>query len=166
MITTIVMPDLGAAAQDAILVTWLVDEGDALAVGQPMYEVETDKSLVTAEAAEAGIVERLLVAPGTVVAVGSPIALLRGVEAGPVTLESPMPEACREPVSVRADGAAGHGAEAVPHDPSRARSKLDISPRARRTAERLGVDASALVGTGPGGRIVEQDVLAAAPPAF
>lgn len=74
MIHRIVMPNLGAITEEATLVGWLVHEGDAVEVGQPIFEVETDKATVEVESVRAGRIIRLLVGEGEVVAVGSAIA--------------------------------------------------------------------------------------------
>ena len=74
MIHPIVMPDLGAVADVATHVAWLVHEGDEVEVGQPIFEVETDKATVEVESVRAGRITQLLVAEGDVVAVGTTIA--------------------------------------------------------------------------------------------
>jgi len=72
----VLMPNLGAAADEATLIQWFVAEGDEVAVGQPFFEVESDKSTLEVEATEAGRITRLLAQTGDTVAIGSPIALL------------------------------------------------------------------------------------------
>jgi pyruvate/2-oxoglutarate dehydrogenase complex dihydrolipoamide acyltransferase (E2) component len=72
----IVMPDLGAIAEEATLVAWLVREGDRVTVGQPIFEVESDKARVAVEAVRAGLVRRLLAADGEVVSIGATIGEL------------------------------------------------------------------------------------------
>lgn len=74
MIHPIVMPDLGAITDVATLAGWLVDEGDPVEVGQPIFEVETDKATVVVESVRSGRIIRLLVGEGEVVAIGTTIA--------------------------------------------------------------------------------------------
>jgi pyruvate dehydrogenase E2 component (dihydrolipoamide acetyltransferase) len=146
----IIMPNLGAASDEATLVSWLVHAGDRVRVGQPLYDVETDKSTVTVEATEPGLVAEILVQEGATVAIGTPIATLEieGEGNGDV-MASPAAE---PPASIPA--------EAIAHE-SRERGVHRLSPRARTLAERLGVDPSDLTGSGPDGRVVEADIQAA-----
>jgi pyruvate/2-oxoglutarate dehydrogenase complex dihydrolipoamide acyltransferase (E2) component len=153
------MPNLGAASDEARLVSWLVQEGDRVVVGQPIYEVETDKSLMTVEATDNGQIGRLLVEAGETVAIGAPIAefwserefgetadllteppAIHGPTHGP-----PLPSSRAESIQGREGG-----------------TRANVSPRARRLAARLGIDSTTLSGTGPGGLVSEADVNAAA----
>jgi pyruvate dehydrogenase E2 component (dihydrolipoamide acetyltransferase) len=150
MSTSLLMPNLGAASDEAVLVGWLVSEGDQVTIGQPLFEIETDKSLVTVEATEDGEVGRLFVKAGDTVPVGSPIAEFRS----------------RDAVDAPAD--LGAGAAQAPAGPAPAPAlerpggrTANLSPRARRLASRLGIDPSVIQGTGPNGTVTEADVAAA-----
>ena len=88
----ILMPQLGAAADEAVLVRWLVSAGDSVVPGQPLYEVESDKALVTVEAADAGVMGRLRVQEGETVTVGTRIGTLLA----PGEVEEVKPEPAAE----------------------------------------------------------------------
>ena len=160
------MPALLADATEAILSKWLVKEGDAFEVGQPLAEVETEKALVEVPAETAGILGKYLVAEGKNAQVGLPIAvllsqgedvseidkLLAGVTvAAPVAAPVPVVEVVTTPV-----------VQAAPQQAVPARSgRVFVSPIARKLARELGVDINSIIGTGPDGRIVKADIYAA-----
>ncbi len=160
------MPALLADATEAILSKWLVKEGDAFEVGQPLAEVETEKALVEVPAETAGILGKYLVAEGKNAQVGLPIAvllsqgedvseidkLLAGVTvAAPVAAPVPVVEVATTPV-----------VQAAPQQAVPARSgRVFVSPIARKLARELGVDINSIIGTGPDGRIVKADIYAA-----
>ena len=168
MPTTVAMPALSPTMTEGTLARWLVKEGDSVAAGDVIAEVETDKAAMELEAANGGLVGRLLVAEGTEgVPVNQPIAVLLGDGEDAAALDGFRPEA------------AGSGPEAVPGTPAPppaaaasadaprrggpegAAERIFASPLARRMAERAGLDLAALRGTGPRGRIVRADVEAA-----
>ena len=160
------MPALLADATEAILSKWLVKEGDAFEVGQPLAEVETEKALVEVPAETAGILGKYLVAEGKNAQVGLPIAvllsqgedvseidkLLAGVTvAAPVAAPVAVVEVVTTPV-----------VQAAPQQAVPARSgRVFVSPIARKLARELGVDINSVIGTGPDGRIVKADIYAA-----
>lgn len=131
------MPALGADMDEGTLNEWLIKPGDTVARGQIVAVVETTKAAVEIECWHDGVVGELLVPVGQTVAVGTPLATLleagESPEAKPVAATAPATEA---PV--------GH--------------RLWVSPLARRTAATLGVDLTALTGTGPQGAITLHDV--------
>lgn len=129
------MPSLGADMDSGTLVEWLVHEGDTVHRGDAMAVVDTDKSAIEVESFDEGVVETFLVAPGTRVAVGTPLARLT-----PLGASVPAPRAHRAP-GVRREQRA--------------------SPYSRRLARELGVDLARVTGTGPGGTVRADDVLAA-----
>ncbi|OZI61115.1 2-oxo acid dehydrogenase subunit E2 [Bordetella genomosp. 11] len=145
MATMVCMPAVSANAPDAVLAEWIVKEGDSVRAGDSLGGIETDKAVVDLEAEHDGVVGKLLVAQGTRVAVGAPVALL-----------------LREGETPRDIAQAGEQVEAAepaapspgPADPSR----IFASPVARRTAAAAGLALSGLAGSGPQGRIVKRDV--------
>ena len=152
MPTTVAMPALSPTMTEGTLARWLVKEGDSVSAGDVIAEVETDKAAMELEAADGGLVGRLLVAEGTEgVPVNQPIAVLLGDGEDAAALDGFRPEA------------AGSGPEAAPETPAPppAAERIFASPLARRMAERAGLDLAALRGTGPRGRIVRADVEAA-----
>jgi pyruvate dehydrogenase E2 component (dihydrolipoamide acetyltransferase) len=152
MATILRMPDLGTVEGQVTLVRWLKAEGDTVAVGEPLFEVETDKGVSEVEAAIGGVLVRRVLAEGGKAGPGETIALLRRPgdpqeEDAAAGAPAPGPEASRAPAPGPA--AAPPGAAPPP------------GPSIRALAERYGVDLSRLRATGPGGRITRQDVLAA-----
>jgi pyruvate dehydrogenase E2 component (dihydrolipoamide acetyltransferase) len=157
MATILRMPDLGTVEGQVTLVRWLKAEGDTVAVGEPLFEVETDKGVSEVEAAIGGVLVRRVLAEGGRAGPGETIALIRrpgdpeGEDAA-AGAPAPGPAASRAPAP--GPFAAPPGAAPQP------------GPSIRALAERYGVDLSRVKATGPGGRITRQDVLAArgAPP--
>lgn len=132
------MPSLGADMEAGTLVEWTRAPGDTIARGDIVAVVDTDKGAIEIEAFEPGVIERWLVEPGQKVPVGTPLAIIRGVN--------------------EAAGAAAPPAAGPPLAPVRPR----VSPAARKAAEQLHVDLAAVVGRGPGGAITVADVERAA----
>jgi pyruvate dehydrogenase E2 component (dihydrolipoamide acetyltransferase) len=137
MAVSIVMPALEMSQDTGKLVSWRKQEGEPVRKGEMLLEVETDKAVVEVEAAADGILAGVTAKPGDVVQVGHTIAWL--VQPG----EAP-------PTTALPDVATGRRAEAA-----------RISPKARRLAQEKGIDISRLTGSGPGGEILADDVLAA-----
>jgi pyruvate dehydrogenase E2 component (dihydrolipoamide acetyltransferase) len=135
----VVMPRLSDSMEEGTIVRWLKQDGDQVAEGEPLAEVETDKATVTFDA-DAGGTLRILVGEGETVPIGRPIAQI-GESAVPA---KPAPA---EPAPRVANG------------------RPKASPLARRLARESGVELSQLSGSGPGGRIVKADVTAAVPQA-
>lgn len=159
MAISVVMPALEMAQETGKLVSWKKKNGESVKKGELLLEVETDKAVVEVEAAGDGILGGITAQAGDVVPVGQTIAwLLKQGEAPPATTAptqtgrtgaaAPQATASAAPVA-----AAGPVASAGP---------VQISPKARRLAKEHGVDVTRIKGTGPGGEIVAEDVLAAA----
>jgi pyruvate dehydrogenase E2 component (dihydrolipoamide acetyltransferase) len=148
------MPSLGADMDEGTLLEWRVHPGDRIERGQIVALIDTDKAEIEIEAFHAGIVEALLIEPGTTVPVGTPLAKLRdGETASPAAAPSPAPAAAPpRPAAAQ---------------PAPAAERLRVSPLARRTAQKLGVDLAALASSAAAGAITHRDVerAAAAPPA-
>ncbi len=162
MALSVVMPALEMAQETGKLLAWRKKEGDKVAKGEPLLEIETDKAVVEIEAPGDGVLAGISAEEGTVVPVGQTIAWI--VAPG----EKPPAAAPEQPASGRATAAAIDSAR--PGAPSATAAKAAgprISPKARRLAQEQGVDISLLRGTGPDGAITTDDVMAAAqaPPA-
>jgi pyruvate dehydrogenase E2 component (dihydrolipoamide acetyltransferase) len=142
-----VMPWLGADMSAGTLLSWLKQPGDTVARGDIIAEVHTDKADVEVEVFTTGVIERLLVEPGTEVPVGTPLALIReSAEArGHLALAPPAPEQAPPPVAAPTEA-----------------HRLLVSPSAHALADELGVELAQVHGTGPGGRIQRRDVEQAA----
>jgi pyruvate dehydrogenase E2 component (dihydrolipoamide acetyltransferase) len=145
---------------DGVISKWLKQVGEPVKRGEPLFEVESDKVTTEVESPADGVVLRLAVDEGTKVDVGVVLAVIG--RPGEQTASS-GPALAREatPPSAPAVSTIAPPPPAAPTEAER----IFVSPRARKTAEELGVDLSHLRGTGPGGRILERDVIAAAPSA-
>ncbi len=154
MAETISMPKLGFDMAEGTLIRWLKKVGETVNKGEVLAEIETDKATVEVESSASGVVRRLVVEEGTVVPVGSPIAIVGS--AGEVIQESSnRGSSNQETTDVREPGVERKKAEM-----NKSRSEK-ASPLARRIASEKKVDLSAVKGTGPGGRIVRGDIEAA-----
>jgi len=138
------LPDLGEGLTEGEVARWLVSEGQEIAEDDPLVEIQTDKATVEIPSPYAGTVLRIVVAEGEVAPVG---AVLIVIGAPGEDSRPPAP-----PSSPRAEG------QLV----GRAATRVQATPLVRRMAQTLGVDVSTLTGSGPGGRILEEDVHAAA----
>jgi pyruvate dehydrogenase E2 component (dihydrolipoamide acetyltransferase) len=150
----IVAPRVSESVDEGILVTWFVEPGAMVREGDLVAEVQVEKISAEVRAPVGGRLAELLVAPGAVIVQGHPIAVLETADdAGePAPAEAPPAVQTAAPPGVAAAPPAG----APPAVPPPA------SPVARRLALELGVDLASIRGSGPGGRIVEADVRAAA----
>ena len=168
MATTIVMPKMGYDMREGTVVRWYKQEGDAIARGDVIADIETDKATVEFEAYTGGVLHRLVAQEGVPVSVGEAIAVIGepGEEIAAVPSESveSVMEAETATVPVAVPAAAVAGATTDPA-PARAAGEVRASPIARRLARERGIDLAQVTGTGPGGRIVEQDILEYTPSA-
>jgi pyruvate dehydrogenase E2 component (dihydrolipoamide acetyltransferase) len=157
------MPSLGADMTDGVITEWLVAPGDEVTRGQIVVIVETDKSDIEVEIFEAGIIDELLVPEGERVAVGTPIARLRAGDGEPAS-EQPAPETSA-PERSADDAVTAHTTTPdAPHPVTAAAAPGAAgitSPLVRHLAEELHVDMAVVHGSGPGGRIHRDDILAA-----
>jgi pyruvate dehydrogenase E2 component (dihydrolipoamide acetyltransferase) len=152
MATEIVMPKLGLTMEEGTILQWLKTEGDQVAEGETILQIETDKVTVDIEAPRSGVLGPLLSPKGTTVPVGQVIThVLAPGESVPTVRPDAAPSAQRP--AIQKTAAAGSAA------PRRA---VAASPVARRVAAELGVNLSDVVGSGPQGRILEDDVRRAA----
>jgi 2-oxoglutarate dehydrogenase E2 component (dihydrolipoamide succinyltransferase) len=142
--SSIKVPPLGESIVEATVSRWLKKEGDAIAVGETIVELETDKITVEVPALEAGVLTTRLAAEGEMVSVGQDLGVLSaGSSAGSGTPVAPAATAPQPP-------------EATP-----AAAVTKVSPAATRLATETGLDLSSLTGTGRGGVISKPDVVAA-----
>ena len=147
------MPELSEGMESGTILAWLVEDGQAVAVGDELLEVETDKAAMTVAAEAAGVLQ--IVAPvNAAVAVGEVIARIGGEAAAAATPEPASSKAVSESLA--------QAPVAPPTVNGAARSEIRATPVARRVAHQHGVDLSAVAGTGPGGRVVRSDVVQAA----
>jgi len=157
MPTSVVMPALEMAQETGKLVSWLRKEGDTVAKGQPLLEIETDKAVMEVDSPADGVLAGIKVQPGVDVPVGETIAwIVAPGEEIPAGLAS-MPTARKITVPTTDNATL----EKPSAGSSRAASTR-ISPKARRLAADHGVELAHLRGSGPDGEILATDVLSAA----
>jgi len=145
------LPDIGEGLHEAEIVRWMVSEGQEVARNQPFVEIMTDKSSVEMPTPAGGVVTRLVPAEGELVKVGDLL----------IVIEDGASEARSNPLAARAPAATASPPSARPVESGSVR-RPKASPSTRRMAVRLSVDLTEIVGTGPGGRILADDVTAAA----
>lgn len=155
------MPKLGMDMEEGTIVKWLKAEGDAIQKGEAFAEIETDKSTVTVESARGGVVLKLYYPEGTTLDCGKPIAAIgeAGQQAPDLNATAPAPAAVpAQPVQDAPQVAAPAAVPTAAPVARPADGKVRATPRARRLAQKNGLDLSLVPGSGPNGRIVEHDV--------
>jgi pyruvate dehydrogenase E2 component (dihydrolipoamide acetyltransferase) len=164
------MPALSPTMEEGTLAKWLVKVGDIVKSGDLMAEIETDKATMEFEAVDEGVITEILVAEGTDgVKVGAVIAMIQGEdeEVAAPKKEPFVSRAVETPVkAAQTDGplddARGERKMEVQAPVKASGDRIKASPLAKRIAAELGVDLAAVTGTGPNGRIIKEDVEAAA----
>lgn len=170
MATSIVMPQMGYDMREGTVVRWLKKEGEPVSRGEVIAEIETDKATVEFESFAVGVLRRIVAQEGVAIPVGQLIAVIGTpdetlpeslvAQAAPSTPQAP-PAAGGQPA-----GPVASPGQTAPASVSAAPAgEVRASPIARRLARERGIDLSLVTGTGPGGRIVEEDVLAYQPAA-
>lgn len=169
------MPKLSDTMTEGTVANWLVEEGAEVTAGTEIAEIETDKATMATEAFHDGTIHKIYVKAGDKAALGAPLCLL--LEAGedpPADADNPpenvdnAPSPSKAPADKGATAKKGTASSAPKKSAPAASSTTDdgkrvkASPLAKRVAEEKGVNLSGISGTGPGGRIVKQDVLDAA----
>ncbi len=166
MATIVIMPKQGLMMEEGTITSWLKKEGEAVAAGEPLFEMETDKLTITMDAEASGTLLKILHPEGDVVPITQPIAVLGepgedvsgllGGGAVPTQAAAPAeaaPVQAGEAAPVQAGEAAA--VSAVGRAPG---ERVFSSPRARLRAEENGVDIAAVPGSGPEGLVIERDV--------
>jgi pyruvate dehydrogenase E2 component (dihydrolipoamide acetyltransferase) len=171
------MPALSPTMEEGTLAKWLVKEGDSVKSGDLLAEIETDKATMEFEAVDEGMVSQILVAEGTDgVKVGTVIAVIagEGEDAGSAKA-APAPAAASAAAEAKAEApapakdvapaeaGAAPVSEPTPAVPTSAGTtekgdRIKASPLAKRLAAERGIDLATITGTGPGGRIVKDDL--------
>jgi 2-oxoisovalerate dehydrogenase E2 component (dihydrolipoyl transacylase) len=154
MPVSITMPQLGESVAEGTIGKWLKQVGETIGRDEPLVEIITDKVTAEMPSPTAGIVESIAVDEGETVPVGTTIAVIGDNAAGSAE-GSPEPEQVAEPVH--------ETGSAAPTSPSQLRDsggEHRASPLVRRLAQEHSVNISAIEGTGSGGRVTKQDILA------
>ena len=162
MATLICMPEVAANATQVTLQTWIKKEGEVVAVGDCLAEIETDKAIVEFNADRAGVMGPMLIQAGQEVEVGSPIGVLLDVGETSVNVSALLAKTgdnasvTQLPNPSTSEPAAPptllSGSKVTPSH------RVFVSPLARRLAKQRGIDLNTLIGTGPNGRIVKRDI--------
>ena len=157
MASEIVLPQWGMEMQDGTIVRWLKQEGDAVAEGEPIVEVETAKLQTELESTAAGVLSRIVAQEGEIVPIRGVLCVI--AEPGEEVAQAPAPAAAASasPSPAAQLAQTANGASAV---------QVQVVPAARRLARERSLDLAQVRGTGPNGRILLADVEAAlqAPP--
>jgi pyruvate dehydrogenase E2 component (dihydrolipoamide acetyltransferase) len=156
MITEVILPKLGQTMDEGAIVEWAKQEGDPVNRGDVLFTVESDKAVLEVEATARGFLRKILVQTGQTVPVLTVVAI--------ITRKADEDISGYDDSGARVDKAAALEAAPQPAagEPQSAQpgtGRIFASPRARKAAMEKGVDLAPLTGTGPGGRIVEEDVL-------
>jgi len=153
--------------EEGTLAKWLVKEGDSVASGDLIAEIETDKATMEVEAVDEGVIGKILVPAGTEnVKVNTPIALIleEGEDAsaleGEIASAPPSPQRGEEVQKAPEPKSLAATATPAPA-PTVSNKTIKASPLARRLAAQSGLDLAALKGSGPHGRIIKRDIEAA-----
>ena len=156
------MPQLGLTMETGTIGEWLKAEGDPVAVGDPLVQVETDKLSNDVERVGSGVLLKIVAKPGdelpvqaVLAYIGEPGEKLETSPAGAGESEEASDESKESLSPKTGEETAGKTVERAPGE------RIKISPLAKKTAQKLGVDYMGLAGSGPGGRIVQKDILEA-----
>lgn len=149
VLVDVVLPNLGFGMEEGQLLAWLKAPGDAVRKGEPLAEIEGDKTTVELEALTDGVLQEQLVAAGTTVPVGSVLGRIRG-EGSPAPAAPPPAPAAPPPVAAPSPPT---GAVAPKRKSS---GRLRVPPALRRLAREHDVDLEDLAAAAPGGRITRE----------
>jgi pyruvate dehydrogenase E2 component (dihydrolipoamide acetyltransferase) len=155
------LPQLGQTMEEGTVVNCLVKVGDEVKKGDIIFEIETDKATLEMESPAGGFVKEILVAVDQTLPVGAPMLVLgEKDEQVPQSFVDSLKSGA--PASSAVEAAPAAEPATVEAEPAKTAGRVLASPRAKKLASDLGVDLSTLAGTGPGGKITEQDVQNAA----
>jgi pyruvate dehydrogenase E2 component (dihydrolipoamide acetyltransferase) len=158
MASRVVMPKLTDTMEEGVLLAWKKREGDPVQAGEALAEIETDKAIMDLEAFASGILRKILVQEGATVMSGTLIGVIGEAD-------EDITSALTDKITAAPSAGSGSKPTAPPvaspaPDSSKREeeTRVHASPRARALAADRGIDLSTITGTGPGGRIVEEDV--------
>ena len=155
------LPQLGQTMEEGTIVNCMVKVGDEVKKGDVIFEIETDKATLEMESPADGFVKYILAETDQTLPVGAPLLVLGDKdEEVPQSFVDSLKAAA--PAAAAAEAAPATPEPVEPETPAKVETKpaerVKASPRAKKLAEQLGVDLAAVTGTGPAGRITEQDV--------
>ncbi len=160
------MPRLSDTMEQGTIIKWNVKEGDHVAAGDAVADIETDKATMEMQVYDDGTIARIVIGEGQTVEVGTVIAVMAGQGEDPATIAAAAPARARSAAPARKEADAhgqGEAPGAAPPEPAEpvGDGRIRMSPLARRLADEHGLDAGTIHGSGPGGRIVKRDVMRA-----
>jgi pyruvate dehydrogenase E2 component (dihydrolipoamide acetyltransferase) len=168
MASQVVMPKMSETMEEGVVVKWLKHEGERVASGDALAEIETDKAVLELEASTPGVLRKILAEEDRKVPVGQLIAVIasededislllpgRAATLAPTAASPTMVASTSSPAASRMDE---HSSPASASRHSVTRERIDASPLARRMAEEARIDIAQVRGTGPGGRVVKRDI--------
>ena len=159
MATEVIMPALNPGQETGILLEWLKQEGETIEKGEPLMEVETDKANVEVEAEATVILSNISVQPGDEIHVGEVIAMI-------LSEDESAPESIKDDSSTQTtvtENEVKHhsgNSEKMESIETVSKNKIAASPKVKQYAKKEGIDLSSVKGSGPGGAILMEDVLA------
>jgi pyruvate dehydrogenase E2 component (dihydrolipoamide acetyltransferase) len=161
MAETVTMPKLGFDMAEGTLVRWVKTEGEAVNKGDVLAEIETDKATVEVESSFSGVMYRQMVEQGSIVPVGTPIAIIaapgeRVAEESPKDAKPEAKKKAEQPA--KSTAAVAETATATVKIAPAGEEMVKASPLAKRIAREFGVTLEGITGSGPGGRIVRKDI--------
>ena len=164
MITKIIMPKLGMVMKEGLVVRWHVEEGEQVEAGKLLLEIESDKVTTEIEAPTSGVVRKIVVLGEEIVPCGTVVGIITDTEAEEISDLDAIVAESRAVVMSRGQWEKKQALKEVTAEAkgSKPDTKVRISPAARKLAKAHGIDPSRIKGTGPGGRIVREDVIRAA----
>jgi 2-oxoglutarate dehydrogenase E2 component (dihydrolipoamide succinyltransferase) len=154
--TEIRVPTLGESVTEATIGRWFKKAGDAVAVDEPLVELETDKVTIEVPAPSAGTLSEIIAADGTTVAVGALLGQITEGAAG-----AAKPAAASAKPAAAAPAAAAAAPAPAPSAPKAPPADAPLAPSVRKLSAETGVDASTVPGSGKDGRVTKGDMLAA-----
>ena len=165
MAITFGMPSLGHTMEKGKIIEWLKQEGDAVAKGEPLVVIETDKVITEVESPADGVVLKIAVAAEEERPIGTPLVLLgmADEQLSEADIQQLLgDQAAAAPTAAAAPPAPVPAAAPPPPRAAASGERVKISPIARKLCDELGIDPATVTGSGPGGRITREDVEKAA----
>src|SRR6202043_2211246 len=153
--TEIRVPTLGESVTEATIGRWFKKAGDAVAVDEPLVELETDKVTIEVPAPSAGTLGEIVAKDGETVAVGALLGQIKDGAAGAAAKPAAAPPKAAAPAAPPAAAAAPAAAAKAPS------ADAPLAPSVRKISAESGIDASTVPGSGKDGRVTKGDMLAA-----
>ena len=153
MITEVILPKLGQTMEDGAIIEWVKKEGEPVKRGDVLFTVESDKATLEVEATTRGFLRKILVPVDQTVPVLTVVALITREADEDISEYQVASEPGQEAETPT------QALEPVAPEPVQTPGRIFASPRARKAAREKGVDLALVSGTGPNGRIVEQDIV-------